>query len=234
MAITVRGATATNGGYGNNTNTVIAVPSGTVAGDLLVLILQVSKESTAAPGTPTGFTQIGNTATATGSGANGASKVCYRFATSEPASYTLTGGTGGGTMCPFMFSLNGVDTTTPFDVNPVWVTTTAASSIAVSAAGAVLLTCHAVLSSTAPSGWTTPSGMTARATSRSGNYENAAVFSQTISAAGSTGTKTSTPSGAAISGSPQAMSLAVRAAAADTARTTDFFPFLGLGGGMFR
>ncbi len=231
MPITVRTPTTTNAGYGNNATT-IAVPSGTVAGDLLVAILQVSKESTTAPSTPSGFTQIGSTATA-GTGANGVSKICYRFATSEPASYTISS-TGGGTIVPFMFSLNGVDTTTPFDVTPTWALSTATSSITTTVAGAALLTCHAVLSSTAPSGWTTPSGMTTGVAGRSGNYENAAVFSQVLSAAGSTGGRTSTPSGASISGSPQSMALAVRPAATTTARTTDFFPFLGLGGGMFR
>ncbi len=232
MAITVRTPTVTNAGFGNNATT-IAVPSGTTSGDLLVAILQVSKESTAAPTTPTGFAQIGSTATA-GTGANGVSKVCYRFASgSEPASYTVSS-TGGGTMVPFMFALVGVDTTTPFDASPVWVTTTAAGSVTTTVAGSVLLTCHAVLSSTAPSSWTAPTGMTAGATGRSGNYENAAVFYQTISNAGSTGTRTATANGSSVSGSPQSMSLAVRPAVTTAARTTDFFPFLGLGGGMFR
>jgi hypothetical protein len=216
VAITVKTPTTTAGGFGNAATT-IAVPTGTAAGDLLVLIEQVSKESTAAPTIPTGFTQIGSTATRINSGSCGASVVAYRWATSEPGSYSISG-TGGGTLCPFMFSLTGVDTTTPFDVNPTWASLTsgatavAAPSITTQTAGAVLITCHAALYGTGAVTWTTPSGMSAGVIDRSGNYENAAVFSQTITTAGATGTRTSTVS-QTPSGQPQALSLAIRAAA---------------------
>lgn len=236
MAITIRTPTVTNAGFGNSATT-IAVPSGTTTGDLLVLILQVSKESLSAPTTPTGFTQVGATATV-GTGANGASKVCYRFAASEPATYSISQ-TGGGTIVPFMYALSGVDTTTPFDVNPTWAASTAgttavAPSITTSTPGAVLLTCHAVLGSTGPNSWSTPSGMTVGVVGRSGNYENAAVFSQTLTSTGATGTRTSTANGSNSNTPPQGLSLAVRPAVAAAAGGGDFFPFLGFGQGVSR
>ncbi len=94
----------------NGTTLTIDVPSGTVAGDLLLAAVAADENPTIAA---TGWTSI-NQGAAPGNAARLA--VFYRVATAPvPASYSFTW-TGGQQAAGAMFRYSGVDTTTPLDV----------------------------------------------------------------------------------------------------------------------
>lgn len=228
MAIAVRSTSAyVPGSAGFNPGTIpLTTPTGTTAGDLLVIVVLQSKDGATAP-TCAGFTLAGAVAGGTRAGANGPSAVLYKVATgSEPGSYSVT---VSGTANAMIYALTGANTTAPIDVNPAYTvpaagtTALAASSLTVSA-GALLITGYSVLSGTPTFGAVT--GMTAGANPlRAGNYVSSAVSHQLISTAGATGTRTCTAS-AAGTGTPQTMAVAVApAVVAPTGPGGAFLPF---------
>lgn len=91
------------------------VPTGVLAGELLVVAVTHSEASAAVPD-QTGWTTV---AKATNASASVQTALFYRVATgSEPASYTFTGlnASAVNRATAEMFRLSGVDTTTPLDV----------------------------------------------------------------------------------------------------------------------
>lgn len=209
----VRSSSSSPGAAFGASTVTLTKPAGTVAGDLLVAVIMQAKEATTAPTAPTGWTQSGSIAGGARAGANGASAVFTKVAgASEGASYAFTStATANGAI----WAVTGADTTTPVEILPAWASTgttaaIAAASVTTTSAGDVLLGAFSVLYGTAAVTFSTPTGMTAVGTQRAGNYLSSAFFHQALTAAGATGTRTSTASNAGTTPT-QAVVLAVKA-----------------------
>jgi hypothetical protein len=109
-----RGETTNQNGSGGATTLAINVPSGTIAGD--VMVATITSANTTAPATPSGWAKVAGASTSFGSGSL---TVFTRVAGSgEPASYSWTlGGTfeASGTIGTYV----GVDGTTPVATSSV-------------------------------------------------------------------------------------------------------------------
>lgn len=101
------------------------VPTGVADGDLLLWSLSVSGTTPANPSPPAGWSTWQATF---GNGSNIEVTIFYRIASSEPASYTISGLTAAR-WTGIMSAYRGVDTTTPQDATPVTATGTSAPSI---------------------------------------------------------------------------------------------------------
>jgi hypothetical protein len=176
----------------------IAVPAGTVAGDVMIAAITVTP-STVPITAPGGWTQIRAVTQASGGGSQLATY--YRVATaSEPASYTWTLTTSHTGAAGGIVSYSGVDNTTPIDVSASVITNSSlnhtAPTITTSIANDMLVTVHEYESA---SSWTPPGGMTERVdiASRavSSNGITLEMNELVLGAAGATGAKTATAAG---------------------------------------
>lgn len=146
---------AATGSTGSVTSIIVAKPSGTVAGDLMVAILG-SAVTIVASGIPAGWTIIQGAATRLVS--------AYKIATaSEPASYTFTNNGNDG-MFGYIMRLTGTDPTTPLNAS----TRQAANaqdpvclSITTTAANCFIIACCAQ-NQTLAQNYTAPAGYTQR------------------------------------------------------------------------
>jgi hypothetical protein len=140
----------------------IPMPTGTLAGDVMVAIVAVAPHSTTIAA-PAGWTQVTSTANPSGSPTSMRVVSYFRVAgSSEPAGYTWTfSGTIGGAVGG-MLSFSGVDTGVPIDQSGQNATGSGfshnAASITTTADNAMLVSAHAFTSST--SDFTPPAGMT--------------------------------------------------------------------------
>jgi PKD repeat protein len=171
----------------------VAKPVGTATGDVLVACLASNGTRVASTGVPTGWTQIAAILQGTSTRAFG----YYKVATAnEAGSYTWTlnaavANSGG------IIRYSGVSSTTPLDGTPTWASGSAATSgtvpgLTTSAAGAMLVGCMSIDSSSTSVTITPPSGSTAL-WNLAGKRQTAADSLQP--AAGATGTQTWTFSG---------------------------------------
>jgi hypothetical protein len=198
----------------------ISKPSGTVAGDLMVLSI-AARSSAATITPPAGWSLLlTNTETTT---TTSKLSTYYKIAgVSEPASYNWSSGTTESVAS--LVSFSGVNTTTPFDgVTPLGTpnssatTTQAAPSITPASANDWLVTVHEQASSPCgasfTSGWIPPTGMTEQTDTCSRTPNSASgmgmeVATQALTSAGvATGTKTATAAARAARGISQSMVL---------------------------
>jgi hypothetical protein len=204
-------------------------PSGTAAGDLMVLSI-AARSSNATITPPAGWTLLlSNTETTTPT-TTPTSKLStyYKIAgASEPASYNWSSGTSESVAS--LVSFSGVDATTPFDgVTPLGTpntsatTTQTAPSITPASSNDWLVTVHeqasTPCSTSFASGWTPPTGMTERVdtcsrTPSSTSGMGMEVATLALSTAGvATGTKAATAAANAARGISQSMVLKPAAA----------------------
>lgn len=167
----------------------VNVPSGTANGDLMILIVASSQLNTWT--TPSGWTLWFQ---------NNGRAIFYRTAASEPASYTVTQNnseTSDGFMLTYRNAAIDVIGSLGSNANPsvgAAITTTDSNCYVfdfVSARTNASIT------------FTTPTGYTALISESDGVAPSAAIFFKTQSAAGTTGSATSTPSGGVNAGSMQ-------------------------------
>ena len=135
-------AYVSNGGLGSASGTSVAVnvPSGVVNGDLLIAEIGAVNQTAAFP------TETGWTLALAVDGTNGPNYlgIFYRYASSEPASYTFTGGTGTTYIEGYIIRVTGAVTSgNPFDAlgagNSISTTTlSTASSITTATANDLL------------------------------------------------------------------------------------------------
>lgn len=175
-----------------NTTQSVTKPIGVSQNDCLVLYVQ-TEASSAAPGTPSGFTLIGDQTATTQS-----LRVTtyYKVAgASEPASYSVTAGTGANWMELALIAVRGAATSTPVDVSASnsnggsTSTSATANSITTTNIDFLLYYCadwNGAETLTVPSGYTNQLNDTA---------DGLFINTKTQSASGSTGTATGTLSG---------------------------------------
>lgn len=179
---------------------VLAVPSGTVAGDLLLaLIISDNDGSDAALTTPSGWTSISHSA-ASVSTAAGFGAIFTRSATgSEPSTYTFGAATTSDNV-GLMYRISGHDPSTPFAASPVWsrpaptgsgITALVAPSVTLSGTG--LLVCFWDLEATFGGTITPPGGMTGSSYLNGTTFLNVGYGYET-GASGASGTRTATAS----------------------------------------
>jgi len=195
VTATVAAASAGTGASGTYT---VTIPTGTANGDLLIAVNTSDSSTLAASPIPTGFTAL-STASYDG-GANSIHvAIGYRIASSEPASYTFTVGTGSDN-AGCLLRVTGHDTTP---------TIAQVAPSAFAAAGAVvapsivpntatdLLICFACSDGANGTGtvtWTPPSGMTEQVDTQSATFTSLTVASlQNPSNPSGTKTFTSSP-----------------------------------------
>lgn len=113
MAITFVASSTTT--YAARANTSIAVPTGKVNGDFLVMGIITGGAEAIDPTAPAGWTAIGATPISdiAASGFNVEMRLYSRVASSEPTSYAFTHASASSQA--FMLCYRGVDNTTPFD-----------------------------------------------------------------------------------------------------------------------
>jgi hypothetical protein len=152
--VTVQGATIAETASG--TSVTINVPAGTTDGDLLML--SVASGAASMPSSFTGWTHVLSNING---GATCQIGQFYRIASSEPASYTLSGFTTGRITAELV-RITGADTTTPLDVTP----TSAAATGSITAGTLTTATDKALVFYTVgqdaatSSDFTVPSGVT--------------------------------------------------------------------------
>jgi len=196
MVAPVVEAVSSNFGEAVSTYTVTK-PTGTVDLDFLLAIKWLSDDTPNLAG-PTGFTQIGSDFVNTTIGM--ICQVWQKFASSDPASYTVGCGTNDSCSCTIL-RISGHDPTTPLDVTLTtgFSTTGTLSHLApsVSPAGTdSLLVCSvcrtAVTDATASYTW--PGGMTEQSdiTPPSFDFITTSVATEILTASGPTGTRTAT------------------------------------------
>jgi hypothetical protein len=202
----------------NGSTLSIAVPSGTVLGDVMVAAISVAPSSVPITA-PAGWTLIQGVTQASGN--SNRVSTFYRVATaSEPASYTwglataFTGAAGG------ILSFSGVNNTAPINVNAGQATPSAlthtAPSVTTTVANDMLVTVHEYASARS---WTPPSGMIEAVDIASRAANNSGITLEMnyllLGAVGATGTKTATASSAADTGATVAIALRPAALAPD-------------------
>ncbi len=175
----------------NTASLVLNKPTGTADGDLMVAFMWGRLSATTWTG-DTGWTE------ALDQGAAPAMRVAWKVAASEGSSYTFTASSSaerpaGAILTYRKASIDAVGASV--------VTTADASAIVasgVTAAGGILLAFYA--SAIAPDTFTTPTGMASVTGLITDTFDNAGnIFAQKITA-GSTGTRSSTPSASAAHG----------------------------------
>lgn len=186
-------------------------PAGTSANDVLIAAVAVAPNTSIT--VPPGWTLIADTQqTATNPSRTA---TYYRVATaSEPTSYTwMLGSSAGVTAVGSIAAFSGADTSNPIDA---WAATATASalthtapSVTTTQNGGMLVTVHALASSTA---WSTPAGMTSAASIASlaipdANGVSLAMNYESRANAGSTGPRTATVSADGDAGASHAIAL---------------------------
>lgn len=212
MAILV--GNATTGEVGSGTSVTCAVPAGTVAGDMLVAVLSEQSGSPAAA--QTGWE---NTGSALGTIS---SNIYYREAsTSEPANYTFTG-LNSGAHSLNIARLTGVDTANPLDpdmvgYNPGSTTNSiTAPSQTTTTPDVVRIFGIGIQSSGTNRTIAPPAGVTkVIENTGSAGARRSYMFSETLTSAGATGTRTFSCSASL----PLAGTVAAFRAAVDTGPT---------------
>lgn len=177
----------------NGSRLTIAVPAGTLAGDVMLAALTTSPETVPLTA-PAGWTLIQEVVQTAGTGSRVATY--YRVATaSEPASYTWTLSGGHNGAAGGIVSYSGVDPVSPIDVSAGTPTASSrfhtAPSLTTTVGGSMLVTVHAYASA---STWTPPTGMSERVDIASGAANAAGVTLEMndllLAAAGATGART--------------------------------------------
>lgn len=190
---------------------VVPRPTGTMSGDLLVVVLDARGGVTVTP--PSGWAVVRNTVS------GGVRQVSmYRIAgATEPASYTFTLGSGRGATA-VLLAYGGVLAATPLDANGGATATSrtiTAPSITTTATGDLLVAGYGIANSSAITGPSAMSCPAYRALSATNNKAATRACDQIVGAAGVTGTRVAT---AATSGDNvgHALAFRVQAAAVDT------------------
>ena len=232
--MTVQFRAATSGSGGTSTNVVLNRPAGVVEGDLLVAVLGSDRDGTLAAMTaPAGWTERGaHTQTSCGF-----VKVWTKIAgASEPTSYTFPDSTSADAVGG-MLAFHSYDPSAPLAVAPVFASSaTAATShpapSVTGVEGGMLVTAHfGGANANATRSYTPPSGMTERVDVGPSSWTVLGVNTQSLTAAGATGTKTATCSAsvpyitttlvvAPTSATPVTVTDTPHAAAAGTPRET--------------
>ena len=158
---------------------VMNVPSGTANGDLMVLFIAASTTSTY--NVPTGWTQAFNSISSC--------MICYRIASSEPASYTVTTSTLACTGYIATYRNAAFDAVGAVSVIA---TPSVAPSINVSYDNSIVL--DFTVARFASTTFTTPTGFSSVASESNTTSPSSALFSDPVNA-GATGTVSTTPSG---------------------------------------
>ena len=179
---------ASAGSLGATLSLVITKPAGTVDGDLLVAF--VANNTAATITAPAGWTLIVSQARAT----NSLQAAWWRIASGEPADYTFTQ-TVSGSLSGSIHRISGHHAT-PVDVSAAAASTaqdTAPTAPTVTTTAAdTLLVYSASAEAAAQASITAPAGMTERAEVLAGAGRNHHVATQTLGAAGATGTRAAT------------------------------------------
>lgn len=190
MAIAFRASTTKDGANAKATSFVIDKPAGVVDGDFLLLAVSIQASQTVT--TPSGWTLYQTSESGTNA-SNIRDYLYYKFASSEPSSYTIT--LGFSFYAASITAWTGVDTTTPLEANFI----NDGSSTSVIAGGVTTLGADRVglfvfgqnKFPAGASNLTTPSGTTSRAATDDTNMAHLLV-SIPKATAGSTGDKIST------------------------------------------
>jgi hypothetical protein len=198
---TIAWATVNYGSSQTSTSTTttitLARPSGTAAGNLLLVQIGRNGGSNGSVTVPTGWNLVNDTNRSTDVGQT----ILYKVATgSEPANYsfTVSYGVSGQRASGVIARYTGVDTS----VNPIAAvsantgngSTMTATSVN-GYAGSMIVACYAVDNeqNTFPVSYpTTPTGMTSRGRASQNNGPTVRLVDQSISATGATGNKVST------------------------------------------
>ena len=178
----------------------IAVPAGTLAGDVMIAAIATTPSTGTGITAPAGWTLIKAVNQASGSGSR--ISTFYRVATAtEPASYTWTLTTSHTGAVGGIVSYSGVDNSNPIDVSASAATasssTHTAPTVTTTLANDMLVTVHEYASAAT---WTPPTGMTERVDIASRTPNNAAGISLEMNelllgVAGATGPKAAVASG---------------------------------------
>ena len=193
--MTVQFRAATSGSGGTSTNVVLNRPAGVVEGDLLVAVLGSDRDGTLAAMTaPAGWTERGaHTQTSCGF-----VKVWTKIAgASEPTSYTFPDSTSADAVGG-MLAFHSYDPAAPLAVAPVFASSATAATAhpapsVTGVDGGMLVTAHfGGANANATRSYTPPSGMTERVDVGPSSWTVLGVNTQSLTAAGATGTKTAT------------------------------------------
>jgi hypothetical protein len=193
--VTVQFRAATSGSGGTSTNVVLNRPAGVVEGDLLVAVLGSDRDGTLAAMTaPAGWTERGaHTQTSCGF-----VKVWTKIAgASEPTSYTFPDSTSADAVGG-MLAFHSYDPSAPLAVAPVFASSATAATAhpapsVTGVDGGMLVTAHfGGANANATRSYTPPSGMTERVDVGPSSWTVLGVNTQSLTAAGATGTKTAT------------------------------------------
>jgi RHS repeat-associated protein len=191
-AISWVGDTTATGGTGATTLTV-TLPTGVQAND------QVFVDSSQSAGTtvsaPLTYTLVASVATG-GTTPKGSTSVYQHTVVAGDTSVTLTYGGAASVKAVLLAVYRGVDPTLPVDVfaksQSAGITTVVAPSVSPAYANDRLLVFQGGRGTFSPSTWTPPSGTTEQAQVNSLANVSAGLADQTLTAAGATGTRTST------------------------------------------
>lgn len=200
MAVAFNAASAVAGGSGVGSVTV-NVPAGTVNGDLLVV--QVAWNENATLNNPAGWTQIREDQTGIGGVAALNSRLMYRIAASEPASYTWTFASGTRRIAGCMVNLTGADTSAPIDSSSGQAsdgpstTDVVAPTVDPVVSDGFLLYFGSCRQSTT---FTPPAGMTERYDGANGSGVTVEMASEQLASGAATGTRTGVMAGATTNG----------------------------------
>lgn len=200
MAVAFNAASAVAGGSAAASVTV-NVPAGTVNGDLLVV--QIGWNENATLNNPAGWTQIREDQTGAGGVAALNSRLMYRVAASEPASYTWTFASGTRRIAGCMVNLTGADTAAPIDSSSGQAqdgTSTAnvtAPTVDPVVADGFLLYFGASRSGTT---FTPPTGMTERYDGANGSGVTVEMATEQLASGAATGTRTGVLAAATTNG----------------------------------
>jgi hypothetical protein len=189
-------ATATNNAA---TSLTINKPTGTTAGDVLILIIALDAQNQTGftVGAGNDWTQIRHSNNGTGVTVDSYYKIAGN---SEPSNYSVSWA-GSTRAAGSISAYSGVDLMTPIEVIG---TTSTANGNSITVSGITTLTNNSVVvgvfggSDTSGVAFSTPTGMTSRTslnTTTGTSDVTAATFDQTIATAGATGTRASTTGG---------------------------------------
>jgi hypothetical protein len=225
MAASVKDVSSGRSSTGNVT---INKPATLADGDLLVAVAW-SDDSLVNPVPPAGWTQQGTSQSQTGIGVG---KVWRQVAASEPASETWTVTGGNSASIIWVLAITGFDTTTPFDISPTWTQNATASTtrtaLAVSPTGTtslLVVSFWSLPNFTVADSYTTPTGMTEhgdQGDAAGASYASSSIYSQQLSASGTTGTRVSTST---ASGKWMGVTFAINSAASASSPRRLFRPF---------
>jgi RHS repeat-associated protein len=184
--------TSSGGNSGIPNSFTVSLPSGTQAGDQILLALTIPSGSTVTG--PSGYNTVGTYTT--GSGTTHGEMVLYqRTEQSGDTGATITVA-GGKPKAATMLVYRGVNPTTPIDASSDGTTTAGktvtAPSITTTHPTDQLVLFEGAAKAGSAGTWTPPSGMTTQVTATGGSSTAAAGVDQALSTQGATGTRTAT------------------------------------------